>query len=47
MELLNNIVWGWCDWDTLVIILVIVATILLFARRYKLNKEIKELKDQI
>lgn len=47
MDFLKNIIWGWCIWDTLIVVFVIVVTALFLIRRYKLNKEIKELKDQM
>lgn len=47
MEFIKNIIWGWCGWDTLAVIFLIAVTAWFFIRRHQLNKEIKELKDQL
>lgn len=47
MGFFENIIWGWCGWDTLAAIFIIAVTAWFFIRRHMLNKEIKELKDQL
>lgn len=47
MDFFENIVWGWCGWDTLAIIVFIAAAGIFVVRRCMLNKKIKELKEQL
>lgn len=47
MELFENIVWGFCKWEVVVLLFWAAAAAWFVIDRRKLNKKIKEAKDQL
>lgn len=47
MEIFENMVWGFCKWEVVALIFWAAATIWFLIDRHKLNKKIKEVRDQI
>lgn len=47
MEFFKNIVWGFCKWEVVVLLFWAVAAVWFFIERHRLNKKIKEVKDQL
>lgn len=47
MEFFENMVWGFCKWEVVVLLFWAVATVCFLIERRKLKKKIKEVKDQL
>lgn len=47
MELFENMIWGFCGWEVVVILFWAVAVAVFAIQRHRLKKKIKEIKDQI
>lgn len=47
MELFENMIWGFCGWEVIAILFWVVAVSIFCIQRHRLNKKIKEIKDQI
>lgn len=47
MKLFENLVWGYCHWDTFALVFLAAITGWYFIQRHKLKKEIKDLEDQL
>ncbi|MCI9632675.1 MAG: hypothetical protein HFH18_05435 [Ruminococcus sp.] len=47
MKIFENLVWGYCHWDTFALVFLAAITGWYFIQRHKLKKEIKDLEDQL
>lgn len=47
MELFENMVWGFCKWEVVVLLFWVIATVGFFIERHRLKKKIEEVKDQL
>lgn len=47
MKFFENLVWGYCHWDTVALVFLAAITGWYFIQRHKLKKEIKDLEDQL
>ncbi len=47
MGIFENMTWGFCRWDLLMLIFIVAVIAVFFINRYRLNKKIKELKEQL
>jgi len=47
MKIFENLVWGYCHWDTFALVFFAALTGWYFIQRHKLKKEIKDLEDQL